>query len=409
MNRKKILWVSHFLPYPAKGGAQIRSFNLIKELARHHDVSLFCLVYEDVVMNYFESLDAAISISEKVFKELCIELTLVPIKRNKSKKMAFVKSLFSGESYSVSRLSVNFVKKELKKIIDQKKFDSVHLDTLSLCSLLDIFSGDRVVLNHHNIESLMMYRRAREQKNILMKLICYLDAWKIQKLEKYACATINAHIVCSDLDGARLEELYPAIKTITIPNGIDCSSVVNNRHPDGESLLFIGGLDWYPNTDAVRFLLNHVWPKISEKNKNLKLDIIGKNPPSDVRELASQFINVKLHGFVDDIEPYYERAWLYICPIKDGGGTKLKVLDALAHGVPLIAHPVAMEGIDAVSGVHYFQASAEQDFVDLIFDLHSKSPDFLHKVGLNGKDLIFSKYDYDCIGKNLAKIYDQNE
>lgn len=406
MNRKKILWISHFLPFPAKGGAQIRSFNLIKELSQYHDVSLFCLVYEDVVTNYFDSLEAALSISENEFRKYCTDLILIPIERSQSKKIAFLKSILSRDSYSVSRLNVAFIKQRLKEFIGSKQFDSIHFDTLSLCSLMGLFPRESIVLNHHNIESLMMYRRAKEQKNILMKAICYLDAWKISNLERNACAAITTHIVCSDLDGVRLKDLYPSINTTTIPNGIDCSSVIKDRHSDGKTLLFIGGLDWYPNTDAVRFLLSKVWPIINEKNVNLKLDIIGKNPPSDVRELASQFNNVKLHGFVEDITPYYENAWLYICPIKDGGGTKLKVLDALANGVPLIAHPVAMEGIDAISGVHYFQASTAQDFVDLIVDMYSKSPDVLHEVGLNGKELIFSKYDYHRIGKKMAKIYD---
>jgi glycosyltransferase involved in cell wall biosynthesis len=397
--RKTILWVSHFLPFPAKGGAQIRSFNLIKELSQYHDVSLFCLVYEDVVTNYFDSLEAAISASEYEFKKYCKDLILIPIKRNQSKKIAFIKSLLSTKSYSVSRLNVGFVKHKLKEFIGSKQFDAIHLDTLSLCSLIDMFPEKNVVLNHHNIESLMMYRRAQEQSNILMKAICYLDAWKISNLERSSCAAITTHIVCSDLDGVRFKDLYPSINTITIPNGIDCSSVMEKRNSDGKTLLFIGGLDWYPNADAISFLLSKVWPIINERNANLTLDIIGKNPSSAIKELDGQFNNVKLHGFVDDIAPYYEKAWLYVCPIRDGGGTKLKVLDALAHGVPLVAHPVAMEGIDAISGVHYFQASTAQDFVNLILDLNSKSPDVLHEVG-------FSKYDYSRIGTKLAKIYE---
>lgn len=404
--RKKVLWVSHFLPFPAKGGAQIRSFNLIKELSQYHDVSLFCLVYEDVVTNYFDSLEAAISASENEFKKYCKDLILIPIKRNQSKKIAFIKSLLSTKSYSVSRLNVGFVKHKLKEFIGSKQFDAIHLDTLSLCSLIDMFPEKNVVLNHHNIESLMMYRRAQEQTNILMKAICYLDAWKISNLEQSSCAAITTHIVCSDLDGVRFKDLYPSINTITIPNGIDCSSVMEKRNSDGKTLLFIGGLDWYPNADAISFLLSRVWPIINERNANLTLDIIGKNPSSAIKELAGQFNNVKLHGFVDDIAPYYEKAWLYVCPIRDGGGTKLKVLDALAHGVPLVAHPVAMEGIDAISEVHYFQASTAQDFVNSILDLNSKSPDVLHEVGLNGKELIFSKYDYSRIGTKLAKIYE---
>lgn len=402
--RKKILWVSHFLPFPAKGGAQIRSFNLIKELSRYHDVSLFCLVYEDVVINYFDSLGTAVSSSESVFSEFCVDFALVPIKKNSTKKIAFLKSLFSGKSYSVSRLNVDFVRKELQNFIGDKKFDAVHFDTLSLCSLHDMFSEEQIVLNHHNIESLMMYRRAKEQNSILMKLVCYLDAWKIENLERYACKIISVHIVCSDLDGHRLKALYPSIDTITIPNGIDCSAVIDNRQPDGKSLLFIGGLDWYPNADAIRFLLTKIWPRINESNSSLNLDIIGKNPPSDIRDLANQYNNVRLHGFVDDIAPYYRKAWLYVCPIKDGGGTKLKVLDAMANGVPLVAHPIAMEGIEAEIDKHYLCATRPHDFVDVVLAA-ALNPEAIEIIGAQAKHFIFDHYNYESIGLKLSNIY----
>jgi len=403
--RKKILWVSHFLPFPPKGGAQMRSFNLIKQLSQYHDVSIFCLVHEDVVINYFDSLDSAIIASRGEFDKFCVDSLFVPIKRNSSKKLAYIKSLFSGKSYSVSRLNIKFVGEKLKEFIEGKSFDSVHLDTVSLSLLSNIFDEQKIVLNHHNIESVMMYRRAQEKNNLLMKFVCYLDAWKIKNLERKACSVISTHIVCSDLDADRLADLFPGVTTTTIPNGIDCSTVIEKRNSDRKSLLFIGGLDWYPNADAINFLLTQVWPKVNERNPLLCLDIIGKNPSSGIKELAGKYSNVRLHGFVNDIAPYYESAWLYICPIKDGGGTKLKVLDAMANGVPLIAHPVAMEGIDAIPGEHYYQASTALDFVNTIFDLYSKSSEVSEKIGANGKELIISKYDYKSIGEKLANIY----
>lgn len=403
--RKKILWVSHFLPFPPKGGAQMRSFNLIKQLSQYHDVIFFCLVHEDVVLNYFDSLESAINASKSEFDKYCIDSLFVPMKGASSKKVAYIKSLFSGKSYSVSRLNIKLIGAKLKEFVDGKIFDSVHLDTVSLSLLTNIFDDQKIVLNHHNIESLMMYRRAQEKNNWLMKLVCYLDAWKIKNLERKACSVISTHIVCSDLDADRLVDLFPGVATATIPNGIDCSTVIRGRNSDRKSLLFIGGLDWYPNADAINFLLTQVWPKINERNPLLCLDIIGKNPSSLIKDLAGKYSNVKLHGFVNDIAPYYESAWLYVCPIKDGGGTKLKVLDAMANGVPLVAHPIAMEGIDAIPGQHYYQASTAQDFVNVIFDLYSKNSEAPEKIGANGKELIISKYDYKSIGKELANIY----
>src|SRR5690606_1296543 len=139
-------------------------------------------------------------------------------------------------------------------------------------------------------------------------------------------------------------------------------------------------------------------------DSSLKLNIIGKNPPADIRKLAVKYVNVHLHGFVDDIVPFYEGASLYICPIKDGGGTKLKVLDAMAHGLPLLAHPVAMEGIDAIDRQHYYQAERGEEFVKLIIDLFHGVED-IELVGRRAKIKIYESYDYLAIGLKLCEIY----
>jgi glycosyltransferase involved in cell wall biosynthesis len=394
------------LPYPPKGGAQIRSFNLIKELCRYHDVDFFCLVQEDVVINYFESLDVALKDAHNVFGKLCHKVSLVPTKSvgKYSKKASLLRSLFSLKSYSVARLDIGSVRLGLSSFIGNTDYDAVHLDTVSLSLLYDLFEGKSIVLNHHNIESIMMKRRAKEQKNIFLKLICHLDALKIKEMERRSSSFVSMHLVCSDLDGERFKTLFPFAKTITIANGIDCSTVVAKRHPDNKSLLFIGGLDWYPNADAVRFLLNEVWPEIIKIAPFLRLDIVGKNPPPDIFVSAIRYKNVSLHGFVNDIAPFYESSWLYICPIKDGGGTKLKVLDAMANGLPLLAHPIAMEGIDAEMNKHYFSAETVNEFVTAVLNCVNDNIR-LELVGQCAKELIHQKYNFNQIGLKLASVY----
>lgn len=405
MNRKKILWVSHFLPFPPKGGAQIRSYNLVKELSRYHDVSFFCLVQEDLALNYFDSLDVAMDQANKIFGEMCKNVIFLPVRGKKSKKLNLIKSLFSLKSYSQCSLDIEKISSHLSDVLSRNEFDFVHLDTISLIMFRNLFKAEKITMNHHNIESLMMERRASEQKNWIIKIICKMDAMKIRRLEKISAEIACVHFVCSDLDGDRLRTMFPEVNAETIPNGIDCRSVINSRRVSNLSLLFIGGLDWYPNADAVKFLLNEIFPIVSTKLPNLSLDIVGKNPSSEIINLASKFSHVKLHGFVNDIAPFYETAWLYICPIRDGGGTKLKVLDAMANGVPLLAHPVAMEGIDAIPGEHYFSASTPQEFAELIWRLSNVPSCEIEEIGNKARELISSSYDYDQIGKTLSSIY----
>lgn len=407
MERKKILWISHFLPFPVKSGAQMRSFNLMKQLASYHEVSLFCLVQEGVVKNYFSSIEEAIEKASPVFDSFCKNVTFIPIRsNNRYKKISdLLKSLVTLQSYAAVRLNNKEIYMALKKAVQELKPDVIHLDTVATGVYSSLLKEQEIVLNHHNIESEMMMRRAKESPNLILKAICYWDAFKIRLMENRVFPLVKSHLVCSDLDKDRFKKVFPTANVSVVPNGIDCSLPISNRVPVYGRLLFIGGLDWYPNADAMRFFLRDVWPKLIESFPDISLDIVGKCPPADLVAIAQQYKNVTLHGFVDDISLFYRSAWIYICPIMDGGGTKLKVLDAMANKTILIAHPVAMEGIDAVPGVHYISATYVQDFLGAIASISNMSNVQISAIEHASRELILQKYDYEKIGKALSCVY----
>lgn len=407
MKRKKILWISHFLPFPVKSGAQMRSFNLMRQLALYHDVSLVCVVQENVVKNYFSSIDQAIERAHPVFSGFCKNVIFVPQKtRNKYKKFFdLIRSLMSKQSYAAVRLNDKEIHRSLKSAIQILNPDVIHLDTVASGVYHSLFDGVEVVLNHHNIESEMMIRRGKEASTFLLKIICYWDALKIRAMERKLFPIVKTHLVCSDLDKRRFLHIFPDAKIFVVPNGIDCSLPVGDRSPKIGRLLFIGGLDWYPNADAMRFFLKKVWPDLVKLMPTASLDIIGKCPPADLVSLASEETNVKLHGFVDDISNFYSEGWIYICPIMDGGGTKLKVLDAMANKILLVAHPVAVEGIDATPNIHYISASNVQEFISAILSVSEMPRARIEFMESASRDLILEKYDYEKIGRVLSESY----
>jgi glycosyltransferase involved in cell wall biosynthesis len=251
----------------------------------------------------------------------------------------------------------------------------------------------------------MMRRRATEAKNILLKLVCAVDSYKIRLIEKAVFSYAVKHLVCSDLDRIRLATIFPSSDIVVVPNGIDCSKIILDRAPVLKSLLFIGGLDWYPNVDAIRYFLNEIWPLLSIEFPDLTFDIVGKCPPSDLVSRYQHDRRIKFHGFVNDISDFYRKSWIYVCPIMDGGGTKLKVLDAMANGVLLIAHPVAMEGIDAEPGTHYFPVTTVNDYIEIIQKLSAEKEADIHDMESAARALILSKYNYEKIGLTLAESY----
>jgi len=406
--RRKILWLSHFLPYPPKGGAQIRSYNLIKELSSYHDVHLFCIADKSKLKAYFSDVDEGAKEAEerlgKYSKRLAIQW--LPKRSSMSKYFILLRSLFLLDSYSVTLLRDLDVS-QLIAFAQEIDFDFVHLDTVALTPYIKYLSARAINLNHHNIESDMMFRRAEKEGNPIKSFIFKLDAIKIRRIEKMSAKHLCNHIVCSELDKKRLKNILPSANISTIENGIDIRKDILDATETKErkGALFIGGLDWYPNADAVSFILSEVWPLVIKENQSATLDIVGKNPAAELKDLARKYEGVNLHGFVDDISYFYGTRKFFICPIRDGGGTKLKILDAMANFIPVLAHPIAFEGIDASPEIHYFAASNAEEFAEQIKRINNLSEDSLKKMMKRAFLLIKEKYDYKEIGERLANLY----
>jgi glycosyltransferase involved in cell wall biosynthesis len=171
------------------------------------------------------------------------------------------------------------------------------------------------------------------------------------------------------------------------------------------SIIFVGSLNWYPNIDAVQFLLREVWPEAKARHPDLRLDIVGSAPPSSVLSVAADLKDVRVHGFVDDVRPLMNAATLYVCPIRDGGGTKLKLLDAFAMEKCVIAHPVACEGIDVSPGVNVQFADSAEAFVDAIDRLLSDTAKRF-EMGRAARSLVVESYAFSQIGRQLCDLFE---
>jgi glycosyltransferase involved in cell wall biosynthesis len=295
----------------------------------------------------------------------------------------------------------------LERLSKTETFDLVHVDTIGLYPYVAPFSGIPIVLNHHNIESQMMRRRYEKEKNGLYKIYFYRESSKIGRYERDVCGKCAVNLVVSDLDGSRLKENAGNIRFAVIPNGVDIE-YFHPQKPIGEcreGLIFAGAMDWYPNREAVRFFIKEIWPKLREDKPGRPITFIGRNPPWELLEAAK---NSAIHvpGFVDDVRPYLDDAEIYICPIRDGGGTRLKILDALAMRKPLVATGMAVEGLDLHEEVHYLRAETPAEFLAQINRLENDS-NLCQIVGSAGQGFVRKHYSWDVIGEKLANTYQE--
>ncbi|MEH6552353.1 MAG: glycosyltransferase family 4 protein [Pseudomonadales bacterium] len=404
----KILWLSHFVPYPPKGGMLSRSYNLLREVSKYHEIHLVSFVQEKPLLTMFSSVEHGKNEAKKHLSQFCANIEFLPIECEKvafgNYMLAFY-SLFSTLPYTVNWLKSKKMKFLLKKLNIEHEFDLVHFDTISLAPYAQELNCSKKILNHHNIESQMMLRRVDNESSWVKKLYFHIEGKKLRKYEKKICEKFSKNITCSPLDSLRLLDVNSSVSVVDVSNGVDMDYFIPDLSSEEcNRLIFIGGLNWYPNRAAVDFFVTEVWPSIKEMRPDVVMDIVGQDPPQELLSQAKSDGGLRVHGFVDDIRGYMNRAAVYVCPIDDGGGTKLKVLDALAMGKALVANPVSCEGIDVVHGESVFFASTPEEYVKYI-NMLLDSKDLRKKFGAKGVQLIREKYSYRALGKKLSSCY----
>jgi glycosyltransferase involved in cell wall biosynthesis len=398
-----ILWLSHLAPYPPKGGVKQRSYNLMHEISKYHKLYIICFLqksHQPTLEKKREALEGLSRVGKVIGN-----FTFDSDRSQWSSMLLAMKSLLTRDPYTVNWLKKPGVGFMIENAIHENNIDLVHFDTISWAAYLGRTNNCKIVMNHHNIESHMMLRRAQREHHLIKKLYYYQEGRKLKYYEKRVCSQFDLNITCSSTDTERLLKDLPQLHVDDIPNGVD----LNYFHPMGleqkpSSMIFAGGLSWYPNIAAMEYFTKLVWKILVKDVPGANMTVIGRNPPQWIIDFAKNNNNFDVTGFVDDVRPYIDQAAVYVCPITDGGGTKLKILDALAMGKAIVTHPIACEGIDVTEGKDVIFADTPQEYVDKIKMLFQDDK-LRDSIGRNGRKLIENKYNFVNIGKKLNRLY----
>lgn len=404
----KVLWLSHLIPYPPKGGVLQRTFNMISEVGKYHEITLVAFNQSGILNASLPDQDAPLEFAKKKLSEIVESIHTLEIEENTvpgGRYTTVFKALLSWRAYNMEWLRSAKARSTIKSLLSQDSFDVVHIDTISLCVYADLFQGLPIVLNHHNFESAMLKSRSRTESNLIKSLYFRYEAARLLKSEKYYCRLSDLNITCSEDDGIAMHVAVDGGQFRTIPNGVDISYFFpkpSAKVVEG-SIVIVGGLSWYPNREAVEYFMRQIWPILKKRIPNMRVDVIGRGPTDEMLKLAETDEFFHVHGFVDDVREYLWQAQFYLCPISTGGGTKLKILDALASGCCIIADPFACKGIDVRNGVEVRYAETPEDYVDAIFDIRAHPEDEM-RLREAGPKLIRNKYSYIGIGQQYSKM-----
>lgn len=405
-----MLWISHAVPYPPKAGFLLRAFHLLRGVANQHTVDLVAFVQEPWLKTIYGDVATGLTEARRELGALCRSVHFLPIRSmtgRYARHRTALRALLSGRSYTTSWLDQSDAVRLITDLVAQHDYDLAHFDTIGLAPLARGIPKQLATLGHHNIESHLFTRRSQTERSALQKWYFAREGRLLQEDEREAISRFALQITCSELDSERLLEIDSRARIECVPNGVDCDYFTpQDVQERPSSLVFVGTLNWHPNSDAMMFFLREVWPSLKREVPDATLDIVGANAPKELVEVASRSPGVCMHGFVPDVRPYIARSSVFICPIMDGGGTKLKVLDAFAMGKTVLAHPIALEGIDVTPGSDVEVAETPQQFVALSKELFADA-ERRRAIGAKARTLVEQKYSFAAIAAKLAAVFER--
>ncbi len=398
----KILFLSHFIPYPPPGGSSQRNYNLIRELSRNNTVDLLTFT-----QRLFHPTEDKLGTAISAMKQLCREVKAIKIPTDYSRfkwLLLLFFNLFSITPYSVWRFYSREMNNALINMISANNYDIVHIDTIALARHIKYLHGIPTVLNHHNIESTLMLRRAKSEKNLLIKLYLLMQGKKLRLFEKRIAKKFSVNITVSDQDKSDLQNYCRSALISVVTNGTDINYFTPASSMQKYSLIYVGGMTWYPNRDAMTYFCREIYPLIRKQMPETEMNIIGNSPPKEVLLAASKDPSIKPLGYVEDIRAFLAQAAVYVVPIRVGGGTRLKILDAMAAGKAIVSTTVGCEGIAVTPGENILIADNPQNFSDQVVML-LKNKEMRDKLSANAREFVAEHYSWEIIGRQLVETY----
>ena len=297
---------------------------------------------------------------------------------------------------------------ELERLLDAQHFDIVQVESIHLAGYLPVLrrpSARRrwIVCDWHNIESQLLAQHSRTAGGLRTTYI-RRQASLLERYERWFVDQCDAHLVVSEPDRDTLLRYGTRKPVLVVENGVsvqdfaeDCPAVGSNPR---RRVLFVGSMDYYANCDAVKYFAAEVWPEIHAHLPDLAFTIVGRNPPPEVRALAAS-LGIEVTGSVPDVRPYYREALMAVVPLRVGGGTRLKILEAMAAGLPVISTTLGAEGLSAVPGTHYLQADTALAMRARILEA-AQGGGTIARIASAGRELVKRSYDWQALSGSLA-------
>jgi glycosyltransferase involved in cell wall biosynthesis len=382
--------VTSEMPWPLDSGGHLRSYHLLKALAVRFDVRLIA------PQSRAASSEALTALRAAGLRPCAVE---VAPRRLPGELVRAANAAIRREPYVMfGRHRHRAVQRSLKAAMGYRPPDVIYLDHLDSLVYADLGRPTPIVVDMHNVYSRLVARAAAEADDAFRRRYLSHQSRLLERMERRAAEVAHTVLAVSFDEAGYFRDLG-ARRVIVVPNGVDCGafeSTPMSRRNGPPTILYVGSLAWPPNANAATFLARDVFPAVRQRVPEARLVIVGKDPPPAVLALARSD-HVKVAANVPDVTPYYGEAHVLAVPLQAGGGTRLKILEAFAAGLPVVSTAIGCEGLDVVNGCQLIVAE-RSDFVTAITSLLTE-PDRGQALAERGRALALAQYDWRIVGR----------
>ena len=393
----RILFITDYLPYPLVAGDRIRTFSLVSQVARTHEVTLVGFLQRP------EDLEGISYLSK-----FCSEVYGIPLTRRHP--IAHVPGLLryglAGIPLELKFLRSTEFLATVTGLLSRTNYDIVQIEHSRMAPYLEAVPlGSHVarVLDLHNVTSSQYERLARIELTAIRRIRSWLYSRMMRRWEPQYAERFDSCLAVSHQDREELLSANPRLHVEVIPNGVDTNRLKPLAPSQGKpALLFVGNMEYAPCADAAIWLCRQILPRIRRRLGEVEVWIVGSSPPPELSRLARDGVHVT--GQVEDVVPFYQRSSLSIVPLRAGGGTRLKILESMALGRPVVSTTIGCEGLDVVDGEHLLVADEPEDLAESTISL-LKDANLYQKMACQARQLVVSHYEWDSIAEQLLQVY----
>jgi len=392
-----ILFLSTKAPLPTNDGHSLRTYNLLKEIARVHNVHLLSFTKFEEEFDYIDNV-----------KELCKSVSYFKLEENIS-QLSMMWTLAVSIMHRHPFVALKYYKKDMENmirlILQRERIDIVHVDILPMCVYLSLFKTIPTILNAHNAESILFRKQVDNETHQIKKMYLESQIRKLDLFERKVVDQVDHILTCSQEDQKIFESFNCKTPIEIIPNGVDTNFFRSKSDSieEDKKIVFVGGLNWFPNFDGLKWFDKEILPYVRQKYPDICVHVIGRYDKKNI--VWENRENFYMEGFVQDIRPYLQMASVVVVPLRVGGGTRLKILDSMGMSKAIVSTSIGAEGLGAINGVNILLRDSAEDFAKGIIELIERK-ERRQLIKAAARAFVEQNYQWESIGYKLLNVYD---